>query len=424
MNWIYIYNSITYSLTLIILMSAVLPSTLARYGTAFIIMIWSNIIFGVLGTSSLNLFVNIIILTACLANREQYWHTLCTSLIMVTVSLSSVALTASALMLFAPSWFGTAGYNLFVGAASLTIALAVTLKKELLIWLNESRQVKFIALLALILFVSISSLSLLGDLGITVENTRLLGVLIFAFGIIIAAICFMIYYIYRIERHALLAKLAQEEQFRKQTQAQFEKIMALKHYYSKLYHSATPFLVNDDIAGLREYFEKYISPIHNEYIQPLKQFSGVKNTPIHNLLVITHEQVHTMENVTLEMFADEINIPETIIMEAFEILSNFIDNAVEELLNQSRGLLRIEITQHGNISISVSNTVNKNFDMISLYRSRKRDGERGHGIRRIHELISQSPRYGYHSYISGKFESKDVLVQLITIQPNQATPSA
>ena len=100
----------------------------------------------------------------------------------------------------------------------------------------------------------------------------------------------------------------------------------------------------------------------------------------------------------------------------FELLSNFIDNALRELLAQTNGLLRIEFRVIDNeLSIQIANTVNKSIEIESLYLQEQKDGH-GYGLKRVRAIVYEQPCIKHFTYKDGMFEGKIVLVQQIVIE--------
>ena len=220
------------------------------------------------------------------------------------------------------------------------------------------------------------------------------------------------------QRHRLKLQIDQQKSYADQVQNQYERMVVLKHFYSKLYHSFSPFIRNKDINGLQDYFEKYVAPIHREQIQGNIHISRVANELIRNLLDLTSGQASAMENVSLDIdISGEIKIPEHILMDVFEIMSNFIDNALCEISTQKNGLLRIWIDQEGElIFIQVANTLTNGFNINQIYKNQnERSDGRGYGLKRVRELVLQHPDMEHSTFISGMFQEKEILVQLVKI---------
>ena len=329
----------------------------------------------------------------------------------------SAILLASIPMIFAPTWHFTIWYNLYLGGSLTLVALLLKTKSEVLAWCKmiEHKSYMIISMVSLVIFGGLLFPSIFIYLidDITDEIIRLVGVQHLKIIFSTTVLCYVFNQIKNMEYRSLVEKLAQQEQFQKRTQSQYDKVMAVKHYFGKLIDSLATFIKNRDFDGLVTYFDKYIIPIYKDTMQTSWELSRVKNIPIHNLLDTTAGKASTMKNITFEMdIIDDIKVPEYLVMEVFEILSNFIDNAFNDLTGQSDGLLRIYVSQSDNSTLfSVSNTLTGNLSIPTMYQTAERDDHRGFGLRRVRDLIFGNPLYGHYTYRSGMFGGKEILAQ-------------
>jgi sensor histidine kinase YesM len=108
-------------------------------------------------------------------------------------------------------------------------------------------------------------------------------------------------------------------------------------------------------------------------------------------------------------------LPDNIELEIFELLSNFTDNALKELLKQKNGLLRIEFRNADeSISIKIANTLKTALEIESIYSNEQKDGQ-GYGLKRVREIIEQQPNLKHFTYKEGFFAEQEVFVQQIVI---------
>jgi len=211
-------------------------------------------------------------------------------------------------------------------------------------------------------------------------------------------------------------QMERQHSYAGQIQSQFERMITLRHYYSNLYHSISPFIRNSDMEGLQVFFEENISPIHQSQVDGA-QLSNIKNDLIRNFLDVTAGQVTTMEGVSLEMdISDNLQFPDNILMDIFEILSNLIDNALRELKVQDFGLLKIRLYKFDEeIFIEITNTVRDNLNIEHMYNPKAVNLENGYGLRRVREIIYTHPNIEHMTYKNGMFKGKELLVQQIVI---------
>ena len=222
------------------------------------------------------------------------------------------------------------------------------------------------------------------------------------------------------ERHNLVMQMERQQTYANQIQSQYEQMVTLRHYYNNLYHSLSPFIRDSDVKGLQLFFEENISPIHNSQVDGL-QISNIKNDLIRNFLDVTTGQATTFANVKLDVaVSGNIRLPDNMLMDIFEIMSNLVDNALREVERQYLGLMRIHLHEsYGQLFIQIANTItkDKDVDIEQMYGANHEDAdyESGYGLRRVREIVYNRPNIEHLTYKNGMFEGKEILVQQIII---------
>jgi len=360
------------------------------------------------------------LLTLCHTTAySQFRNMLYNCLTVVFISWCAIAMITSGIMIIVPNWYGTTWYNLLVGGAMLVISIAVKVKGYNMAWFKHVGDENYVIALEFILLLFLCFVLPSYFPVIATNSVRQWGVFVLTFMIVMTTIGLMVNRMKNLvhSHQLLLTQITHEETYRRQTQLKFDEIMILKHYYNKLYHSILPFIRKRNMNGLESYFKRYIAPIHKKRIMVGKQLSGVKNELIHNLMLITCEQVSAREDIDFEIdISTEIVIAEDYEMEIFEILSNFTDNAIKEVAEQKNGLVRIEAYQlDGVTSISVTNTLRSDIDIASFYQIRQANDRHGYGLRRVRDIVYKRPEFEHHTYKSGMYKDKRLLVQHIII---------
>lgn len=177
---------------------------------------------------------------------------------------------------------------------------------------------------------------------------------------------------YRLEA----TRTEQQRGFAEQTREQFETMVTLRHYYTRLYHGFAPFIRDRDLDGLTDYFQKNVAPVYAISVSNRNQLAAIESLLIRGLLDMTLGQVTAVGNILLDFsVSGEIKLPEYIEFEVFEILSNLLDNALNELENQEDGTLQISLFhREDHISIQIANTLENDMDIEAIYSD---DQERG-----------------------------------------------
>jgi len=258
------------------------------------------------------------------------------------------------------------------------------------------------------------------------EDTRQWGIFVLAFMAVLVIVGLLVKRMSGLEheRRSLAMQMERQQSYASQIQSQFERMITLRHYYSNLYHSLLPFIRDGNIDSLRIFFEKNITPIHHSQVNDDGNGAGIdgivsniKDDLIRNFLDVTAGQVTTIGNLTLDMkISGDIRLPDNILMDIFEILSNLVDNALREIEGQYLGLLKIHLYEsYGQLSIQIANTVISSIDIEQMYTSNHVESESGYGLRRVREIVYNHPNMEHLTFKSGMFEGKEILVQQIII---------
>jgi len=419
---IVIYNNFTFSIATIVLLSTLLRDV-KRLLAAFVLIFVVGLVFTFFALPNWIMPINTILLTLCFAvgikEPKKYRRIFFYCLTVTTISWCAIALLSSLIMLITPSWLYTVSYNLFMGGMMLGGAFVVWANKNIMNWCKHLEHERHAIVLELVVLLFFSFVLPLYYPAIYADNARQWGVFVLSFIIVLAIVGLLINRMKYLEneRRSLKYQMEQQKSFAGHVQSQFERIITLKHYYNRLYHSLAPYINDNDMDGLRLYFHKHVTPIHQTQIQNKQVISKIRNDLLRNLLDVTVGQIAVLENVLLDLdIQGDINVSENAELDVFEIMSNLLDNALRETRGQPSGLLKIRLHEsNGELSIQVANTLGYNLDIEQIYSHRLDDGERGFGLKRVREIVYQHPNMSHLTYKSGMFEGKEILVQQITI---------
>jgi len=417
-NAINIYNNLTYSLAIVIFLSTLTPSPKHRYVTTFILLTTT----GLLMTSMQYWImpVHVLVLTICFAEtRKGIFKAFYISLTAIFLLWVFIITVSSITMIISPSWHGSDGFNLFIGAALLIATLTAKASRQQIDLHSRNESKGYIIALELVTIGFFSFVLPLFFRGIDIESARLWAVFALSLMLVMMIVALLINRMKDLEyRHRyLISQMDQQKSYADQVQKQFERIITLKHFYTKLYESLSPFIRDNNMESLRNYFETYITPIHEAQIQDNIQISKVNNELVRNLLDITAGQASTMESVSLDMaISGEIHPSDNIALDIFEIMSNLIDNAMREISNQENALLRIWLRQEESyLFIMIANSLSNDLEIEQLYKKPERGDSHGYGLIRVREIVNRYPDMEHMTYKGVMFEGKEVLTQQIKI---------
>lgn len=439
-----LYNNLAYSLAVIILLSTLMHGSIRRYIVAFSLITIAGLSLTFAGLPNWIMPINTILLTLCFFKssrrvnpkeqkeyslrryRQAIRRTFYYCLTISTLTWCAIATLSSLIMLISPSWLYSDSYNIFMGLAMLGGALIVKAGRNLMGWCRQLEHDGHAIALQLVVLIFFSFVLPMYYPAIYNENTRQWGIFVLSFMAVLVIVGLLINRIKDLEfqRRSLAWQMEQQKSYAGQIQSQFDRVVTLKHFYSHLYHSLLPFIRSGDIDGLRIYFEENITPIHQSQIDGV-QISNIKNDLIRNLLDVTIGQAIAIGNITLDMDATgDIRLPDYMLMDIFEIMSNLLDNSLKELKFQletqlgekSPGLLRLWLHESdGQLSMQIANTIRDNVDIERMYDGGQKGGECGYGLRRIREIVYSHVNMEHLTYKSGKFAGKEILIQQIVV---------
>ena len=421
-----LYNNFTYSLSVVIVLSTLIHGTRRDYVAAFSLIAVAGLLFTLLVFAPNWIMpVNTVLLTGFFAWGKgivEYRRTGFYCLTAVTLSWYAIVSLSSLIMLIVPGWLYSNGYNLFIGGVLVAAAGVVKAKESTISRCKEIADEGHAIVLALVILLFFSFVLPLYYPAIYAQDAQQWGVFVLSFMVVLAITGLMLNRIKDLahQRESLAAQVTQQQAYAGQVQVQYERVVTLRHYYTKLYHSLVPFIRDNDMKGLRYYFETNIAPIHQEQVLGGNPLSNVHNKLIRNLLDVTIGQVTALGGITLDIdIAEKLclpDLPENMALNIFEIMSNLIDNALRALDGQAPGLLRIGLHDtDGQFCILIANSLKGDLDIERIYSQQQGGDGHGYGLKRVREIVFQYPHMEHFTYKGGMFGDKTILVQQIKI---------
>ena len=430
---IILFSSIVHGLAFVVLASAITESSWLRYIIAFVAITLSTLF---LAGTPFVMLASILILALCFTNdRKQFRCMFCTGIAAALIMNSIVLIAANPVLIIVPGWINTLYYSLFIGTIITITSLAIKLNSEVLNRYKQIYQESYVVALTLGLIILQNILFTIFFFyyveTITDEIMRLVGFFYVAIIVFVAVIGFLVNRINTVKHQALLEemknealreKLEQKELYEEKIQSQFNTATHLRHYFGDMIVSISPFIRKGDMGGLQEYWDKYImATFREQVIKIVDKLDGVKNENIRNLFETKSQQALSMENITLQLSINGIiRVPKETEMEVFEILSNFIDNALKELKDQSNGLLQITTGQSESHTVfTVGNTIRENLDIPAMFEKPDSGDGHGYGLKRVRDIIHKNPIYRLDTHREGMYEGKHILVQEFEVIYNE-----
>lgn len=219
-----------------------------------------------------------------------------------------------------------------------------------------------------------------------IDDPKLFYLSQWCFAVLLLFVVFLLRLYSRLERSYMLLQLDRKRQ--KEIEKEYKNMIGLKHYLIHLVEGFLPYFKKSDIIGAMAYFERYISPIHEEYLKT-DDIQNIKNVPISSIIEnAINQSIHNDIHFDYYIFGI-IEIEESMEMDVFRILSEWVSNAIESLQKQSKGRLHIEMkSKERCTSFTVSNSVYP----VVVDRKRRSEKGRGYGLAIGENIIIQNRR--------------------------------
>jgi len=172
-------------------------------------------------------------------------------------------------------------------------------------------------------------------------------IMLLSFGFIMIFASFYMRYVFGIESEK---KKIEIEFTSLQTEAEnvnkkHNEVITFKHYYSAVYRSIITLVKQGDIEGLEEYCNEYITPIHENLIKELEDYSQIEHIRLPLVKYRINELVNAVSRlpnvdllIAVDNIIDDLAIKE---MDLFTIISIFVDNAIEEVQSHDKATIAV-----------------------------------------------------------------------------------
>lgn len=377
---IVVLNIFAFDIALLVTVSAFWQRPTHRYIIAFAAILLT----GILADSIRNylLPVYVVLLMICFAHKHLVFDTIVAALTAAASIWGMTMLAGCLVLLLAPTFLTSIQFNIFNGL--LIVGFGLSLKcaatKRRTTFLPEHRQGK-VFLVALELLILLFFAFVLPRFAL--QNMQHYAIAQLTLMALLVVVCVLLAAYNK--SHEKNRILSQERRQAEIIEQEYNAIIGLKHYYSKLYESIQGFIRRRDLAGLESYFDAYITPIHRKNIS-LQNVDNIKTILIANLLELAANYASSHPIVFHYEIAGQIDIPKPLEMDVFHILAEWLNNAIESLENQKDGKLTILMTGiPTQCSFIISNSC------AQLQNTKKRG--RGHGLPDIYRIIDRNPHF-------------------------------
>lgn len=326
------------------------------------------------------------------------------------------------------SFFILIGYYLLIGLAApfLVTFLFVKLTKEVreVVKENTDYQTMLINLLIL-LSASFQIITLIVDLQYTTPIDLYIWMGLFAGGSILILIVTFALYVRSIEskHHTQRRKTEQRAMLRymNRIEKQYTDMRKFKHDYRNILSSLDTFIDEDNMAGLRAYFNEKIKPVSEKAMKEdfaLDRLSKIRIREIKSILAIKLMTAQDHE-LTVELHVrEEISHIQADTLALVRMLGIILDNAIEELMEVTKAMLKgrlvVEIWRdEDGTNFTIQNTCRP--DTPKLHRLQKegfstKGKGRGLGLSNLATIMTSQPNVFLNTTIA-----KNTFTQKIVI---------
>jgi len=142
----------------------------------------------------------------------------------------------------------------------------------------------------------------------------------------------------------------------------YEEIIKFKHYYTSIYRSLVGFIAENDFEGLKNFYVTNISPINSQLNKEVGEHKQIHHIHIPLIKARMIELINTVSQLpNINLYIHVENIIENIAMKEMDLLniiSIYIDNAVEETSAQEDGKITIQMDKtHDQFTFIIKNTL-------------------------------------------------------------------
>lgn len=206
-------------------------------------------------------------------------------------------------------------------------------------------------------------------------------------------------------------------EYNRHIEKQYKEIGNFRHYYSKLYRSMRYYIVKKDMEGIAVFFQQYITPEHIGQIEngiDYEMLALVKLPLVNGLLYDTATSLR-QKNIPLNLHIEGSIATENIKeLDLFKILTNFIDNAVQETEMQEKGYINIFLSENEKgTNIRIENTLKSDINISLIYGLgyTTKESHAGTGLPQVQRIAD-----GYRNVSLSTYKQFNLFIQNITIE--------
>lgn len=209
-----------------------------------------------------------------------------------------------------------------------------------------------------------------------------------------------------------------QEDYIKRLEASYQQLRTFKHDYRNILYTLNAYIEEEDLAGLKQYYQKNILPTNlalEDRPVDLNPLANLEPLNLRSFLMVKLMEAST-KNIKVKLaIPDKITIKNSLIVDLSEALGIILDNATEEMTaNQSHEALIVQfLTDQKKITITVKNPTPTELPLhqLKMQHFTTKGADRGNGLTILDQVINRNP----HLSLSTKLVEQE-FTQQITIK--------
>lgn len=194
------------------------------------------------------------------------------------------------------------------------------------------------------------------------------------------------------------------------------QMRTIQHDYSNILLSLHGYIQNEDIKGLKSYFDTTILKMdrkQNEYFQQLENMDIIEIKGLMGAKLLKAQSLNIATQVEVPEKIQSVPIP---LIDLTRIIGIFLDNAVEASVLHKNPQIHSAFlyTPNNDLVIVIRNTTNEQYlDINQLFEERYsiKGPTRGHGLFIVKQLLVHHPTITLNTYLENEWFTQEMIIE-------------
>lgn len=255
--------------------------------------------------------------------------------------------------------------------------------------------------------------------------TKVNSILFIIFGIVLVVVCALVFNLIKKEVHFYYNNMYIEnlKQYTKNLEDVYMDMRKFRHDYINILAAINGFIDDNDLEGLKKYFNDYIYPLNDSLKMNNFKLGKLQNIKISEIKGLIATKLLKAQELGIDVNIEIVDPVEEINMETVDLIRSLgilLDNATEAAMDSEEKKLTLAlIVKNTSITIIVENSFKHNGESIStLFRegySTKGDN-RGIGLSNLKNFVDKHKNVLLETAIDG-----NIFTQVLTIAKDKTS---